>query len=43
MQQVMFYELKTFYGLYALGNYILLSHNLQHDDVVNIMWVTNKE
>ena len=26
----------VFYGLNSLGNYILLTNNMQHDDVVNI-------
>ena len=27
----------VFYGLYALGNYILTSHNMLCDDVINII------
>ena len=36
IEQVMFYEVKCVFGLYVLGNYILLSNNMQCDDVVNI-------
>ena len=31
-----------FYGFYALGDYILLSNNMQHDDVVNMIWLIKK-
>ena len=40
MQQVMFYKVKYVYDSYPLGNYILLSNNMQCDDVV---WLTNTE
>ena len=32
----MFNKVNVFYGLHALSNYILLSNDMQHDDVVNI-------
>ena len=38
-----FIKYNMFYGSFAWGNFMSLSNNMQCDDVVNIMWLTDIE